>query len=34
MVTLQLLRLPVHAPDQREKTEPAAGFAVSVTVVP
>jgi hypothetical protein len=34
MVTLQLLRLPVHAPDQNEKTEPVAGVAVSVTVVP
>lgn len=33
MVTTQLA-VPVHAPDQPEKTEPALGEAVSVTVKP
>ena len=33
IVTTQL-PLPVHAPDQPEKSEPEAGVAVSVTIVP
>jgi hypothetical protein len=33
IVTTQL-PLPVHAPDQPEKTEPAAGVATSVADVP
>ena len=32
--TTQVGDVPVHAPDQLRKREPAAGVAVSVTVVP
>lgn len=32
--TVQVGAVPVQAPDQLRKREPAAGVAVSVTVVP
>ena len=34
ILTVQVAAVPVHAPDQADNLEPAAGVAVKVTLVP